>query len=113
MDQGAIAVSHMRDLLRSRPPNFDDSSNDMEVENWILDLGRHFSMHPCSSNTKDRCVIIHLHEFDLSWWCTEEQKLQLDITMISWELFLEHFHAQFLSDHWRQRKTDEFHDLRQ
>lgn len=85
----------------------------MEVETWLLDIGRCFSMHQCSTNTKVRCAILHLHDFATTWWHMEEQKLHLDIATISWKLFLEQFHARFLSDHWRQKKANEFHDLRQ
>lgn len=37
----------------------------------------------------------------------------MDIAIVSWELFLEHFHSHFLSDLWRQCRADEFHDFRQ
>lgn len=49
--------------MRTRPPTFDGFGSGMEVEAWLLDLDRYFSMHPCSSNTKERCVIMHLHDF--------------------------------------------------
>lgn len=74
-------------------------------------MGRCFSMHPYSGNTKARCMIMHLHNFASTWWCMKEHKLHLDIMTVLWELFLEQFCARFLSDIWRKRK--EFHDLRQ
>lgn len=101
----------MRDLLRSHPPMLDGSSNGLEVESWLLDLGRCFSMHPYGSNTKARCVIMHLHDFTSTWWHMEEKKLYLDITTVSWELFLEQFCVHLLSDAWKQRKADEFYNL--
>lgn len=70
-------------------------------------------MHPYGSNTKARCAVMHLRGFASTWWRLEEQKLHLDISMVTWELFLDRFRARFLSDHWRQRRADEFHDLRQ
>lgn len=79
---------------------FDGSSDGMEVETWLLDLNRCSSMHPYSSNTKAICVIMHLQDFALTWWQIE-CKLHIDIVTILWEMFLEHFHACFLSDHWR------------
>ncbi|XP_059075172.1 uncharacterized protein LOC131875155 [Cryptomeria japonica] len=85
----------------------------MEDETWLLDLSQYFSMQPYSSNTKARCAIMHLCDFASTWWRIEERKIGLDITTISWELFLERFRARFLSEHWRQRKADEFHNLRQ
>lgn len=87
-DQDAIVAGHMRDLLKSHPPTFYGSSNGLEAETWILDMGRYFSMHLYRSNTKARCAIMHLHDFSSTWWHMEEQKLHLDITIVSWELFL-------------------------
>lgn len=101
MDHDAVVASHMRDLLRYHPPTFDGSSSGMEVETWLLDMGKCFTMYQYSSNTKARCVTMHLHDFSSTWWHTKKQKLHLDITTISWELFLEWFCDRFLSDHWR------------
>lgn len=109
--QDAILAGHMRDLLKSQTPIFDGSSSGIEEKMWILDSGRFFVMHPNRNNTKVRCSIILLSGFASTWWCLDEQKLDLDITSISWEMFLKRFNACFLSDHWRQRKAYEFYDL--
>lgn len=63
MDREALTTSHMRDLMRTHPPTFDGLGSGMEEKMWLLDLGRCFSMHQCSSNTKARCAIMHLHDF--------------------------------------------------
>lgn len=67
MDQNAVATSHMRDLLRDRPPTFDGYGNGLEAKTWLLELGRFFSMHPYGSNTKARFVIMHLQDFTTTW----------------------------------------------
>lgn len=110
-DWDVVVIGHMRDLMRTHPPTFDGLGSGMEVETWLLDLGRCFVVHPCSSNTKERCAIMNLCDFATTWY-TEAQKLHLDIATISWNLFLEKFCAQFLLENWRKRKADEFHDLR-
>lgn len=61
----------MRDLLRSRHPTFDSSSSGIEVESWLLDLGRCFAMHLYRNNTMDRCAIMDLRRFSSTWWCME------------------------------------------
>ncbi|XP_059075290.1 uncharacterized protein LOC131875236 [Cryptomeria japonica] len=63
VDQEEVAASHMRDLMRARPPTFDGLGIGMEAETWLLELNR--------------------------------------------------FRARFLSEHWRRRKENEFHNLRQ
>lgn len=97
VDQEAVVVRHMRDLLRSHPPIFDGSNSRLEAETWLIDLDRCFSMHLYGSNTKVRCTIMHLKDFASTWWSLEEQRINVDIGTMSWELFLERFRAQFLS----------------
>lgn len=113
VDQEAVLAGHMRDLLRSCPPTFDGSSSGLDAETWLIDLDRCFAMHPYGSNTKARCAIMHLRGFASTWWRLEEQKINVDIASVSWELFIERFMTHFLSDHWRQCHADEFHELRQ
>lgn len=78
MDQEALTTSQMRDLMRTHPPTFDRLGSGMEAKTWLLDLGRCFAMHLCSSNTKARCAIMHIQSFAMTWWHMEEQKLHLD-----------------------------------
>lgn len=63
MDQDAVSVDHMRDLLRYHPPTFDGSSSGLEGETWLIELGRCFSIHLYGSSTKARCEIMHLQDF--------------------------------------------------
>lgn len=92
-DQEEMAASHMRDLLRNHPPIFDGSGTIMKVETWLLELSRCFSMHPYRSNTKARCAIMYLREFSSIWWRTKKRKVQLEITTVTRELFVEWFRA--------------------
>lgn len=95
-DQDVVATGHMR----THPP-FDGLGSGIEAQTWLLDLGRCFVVHSCSSNTKARCAIMHLCDFATTWWHTEEKKLHLDTATVSWDLYLERFRARFLSEHWR------------
>lgn len=91
----------MRDLLISHPPIFDGLSSGLEVKTWLIDLDTFFSMHLYGSNTKERCVIMHLRAFASTWWRLDEQRISMDIGRVSWELFIVSFRAQFLSVQWR------------
>lgn len=71
----------------------------LEAETWLIDLDRCFAMHPYDNNTRARCAIMHLRGFASTWWRLEEHKLHIDIIMVTWELFMERFRAQFLSNH--------------
>lgn len=67
-DQDAIVAGHMRDLLRAHPPIFYVFGGGLEVETWLIDLDRCFSMHPYGSNNNARCSIMHLRGFASTWW---------------------------------------------
>lgn len=73
----------MRGLLREHPPTFDGIGGGLEVETWLIDLGQCFAMHPYGSNTRVRCAIMHLRDFTSTWWQLEEQKLHLEIGLVS------------------------------
>jgi hypothetical protein len=106
-------IDHMRDLLKVKVPLFYGNEGGSAAETWLFDLERCFSMHPFSSNVKARCAIMNLRKFASSWWRMEEDKLQVTINTISWELFLESFKDRFMSDQWRQGRVEEFHHLKQ
>lgn len=70
-------------------------------------------MYPYGSNTKVRCVIMHLESFASIWWRLEEERISVNINTMSWKIFLERFRARFLLPQWRQSRADEFYALRQ
>ena len=41
------------------------------------------------------------------------EKLGIDISMITWELFVERFKERFMSDYWRQAYAEEFFQIMQ
>ena len=51
--------------------------------------------------------------FAATWWQIEEKKLHVDMSTVTWELFLEDFRDLFLPEQWHQQRADEFHSLRQ
>lgn len=63
VNQEAILVGHIRDILRSHPITFDISDSGLEVDTQLIDLDRCFVMHLYDSNTKVRCTIMHLRGF--------------------------------------------------
>ena len=70
-------------------------------------------MQDFDSNVKARFFITNLQNFGATWWIIEEKKLGIDINSVTWELFLESFHEQFLPKEWKQQRANEFHNLRQ
>lgn len=40
IDHDVVVAGHMSDILRTRPPTFDGPGSGLEVETWLLDMGR-------------------------------------------------------------------------
>ena len=82
------------------------------AEQWLIALDRIFAMQDVESNVKARFSISHLENFGASLWTIEEKKLDIDMNIVTWELFLECFRDGFLPEEWRQQRIDEFNNLK-
>ncbi len=61
------------------------------AEQWLISLDKIFSMQEFDSNVKARFAITNLENFGATWWMIEEKKLGIDMSSVTWELFLESF----------------------
>ena len=59
-------------------------------------MDRCFAIQDFDSNVKARYAITHLELFAATWWQIEEKKLYIDMSTVTWELFLENFQDHFL-----------------
>lgn len=103
----------IREVMRLQPPSFRGSTNGAEAEAWLLSLEICFALHSYESNLKARVVVHLLRRTTSTWWRQEEYKCGLVPDTLTWEIFTERFHERYLSEHFRQRRIDEFHDLQQ
>ena len=103
----------MKDLQRAKIRPFTGQGTGYDAEQWLIALDRCFAMQDFNSNVKARYAITHLKMFAATWWQIEEKKLHVDMSTITWELFLENFRDHFLPEQWHQQRADEFHSLRQ
>ncbi|KAH9297898.1 hypothetical protein KI387_029580, partial [Taxus chinensis] len=108
-DTGSV----IRDLLHLQPPTFTGSTDGFGAESWLLSLDSCFGLHSHESNVKARFAIHLLRDAAGIWWRNEERKLHLTRDTVTWELFEERFRAWYMSEHFVQKRIDEFHDLRQ
>ena len=53
----------------------------------------------------------HLRGFSSLWWEQELEKLGIDISLVTWELFVEHFKERFMSEYWCQGHAKEFFQI--
>ena len=56
---------------------------------------------------------MHLRSFGSLWWDQELEKLGLDISLVTWELFVERFKERFMSEYWHQARAEEFFQIMQ
>ena len=101
----------IRELLRLQPPIFTGTTVGTHAEAWLQSLQRCFRLRTYGSNLKARLAIHQLRDDASNWWKQEETLGGVDVETLTWESFVDHFRARYLSEHFRQRKLEEFHDL--
>lgn len=99
--------------MRLQPPSFGGSTDGVEAEAWLLSLERCFALRSYESNLKVHVAVHLLGGTASTWWRQEEYKCGLVPDTLTWEIFTERFRERYLSEHFRQRRIDEFHDLQQ
>ena len=91
-------AAQMMDLQRSKIQPFTRVGIGYVTEQWLITLDRCFAIQDFDSNVKTRYVITNLEYFAVTWWNIEENKLGVDMNIITWELFLENFCDRFLPE---------------
>ena len=104
--------TQMKDLSRSKVKPFNGKGFGYVAKQWLISLDRIFSMQDFDSNVKARFAITNLENFGATWCTIEEKKLGIDMSSVTWELFLESFHERFLPEECKQQRADEFHNLK-
>lgn len=103
-----MARAQQKDLSKMKGPLFYGTEKATIAEAWLLNIERCFVLHHYLSNVKVRWTVMHLRGFGSLWWDQELEKLGLDISLITWELFVERFKERFMSEYWRQDRAEEF-----
>ena len=103
----------IRELLRLQPPIFTGTTVGTHAEAWLQSLQRCFGLRTYGSNLRARLAIHQLRDDASNWWKQEETLGGVDVETLTWESFVDRFRARYLSEHFRQRQLEEFHDLQQ
>ena len=83
------------------------------AEAWLLNIEHCFVLHHYLSNVKVRWTVMHLRSFGSLWWEQELEKLGIDISLVTWKLFVENFKERFMLEYWRQARAEEFFQIMQ
>lgn len=91
IEEDPVARAQLKDLSKMKGPLFYGTEQGTAAEAWLLNIERCFVLHHYLSNVKVRWTVMHLRSFSSLWWDQELEKLGLDISVVTWELFVERF----------------------
>jgi hypothetical protein len=101
------------ELRRLKPPTFDgEHRKGEEVEAWLLGMRKYFQLHNYSSNMEAKISIYHLQGKASMWWDQLKQVKHIDEKRISWKYFKKYFQKKYLSEHYYDKKMQEFFELK-
>jgi hypothetical protein len=100
------------ELRKLKPPSFEgEREREDDVKAWFLGLKRYFQLHNYSSNLKANIVTYHLHGKDAMWWDQLKQVEHVNESRITWKQFKKYFQKEYLSEHFYDKKMQEFFEL--
>ena len=101
------------EMRKLKPPSFEgEREREDDVEAWLLGLRRYFQFHNYSSNLEARIVSYHLHRKVAMWWDQLKQVEHVNESRITWKQFKKYFQKEYLSEHFYDKKMQDFFELR-
>jgi hypothetical protein len=101
------------ELRKLKPPSFDgEREREDDVEAWFLGIRKYFQLHNYSSNLEARISTYHLHGKVAMWWDQLKQVEHINESRITWKQFKRYFQKEYLSEHFYDKKMQEFFELR-
>jgi hypothetical protein len=105
--------SFQGELRKLKPPSFNgEREREDDAEAWFLGLKRYFQLHNYLSNLEARISTYHLHGKAAMWWDQLKQVEHVNESGITWKQFKKYFHKENLSEHFYDKKMQEFFELR-
>jgi hypothetical protein len=99
--------------MKLKPPSFDaEGEREDDVEAWLLGLRRYFQLHNNSSNLEAKISTYHLHGKAAMWWDQVKQVEHVNESRITWNQFKKYLEKEYLSEHFYDKKMQEFFELR-
>jgi hypothetical protein len=101
------------EIRKLKTPTFDgENKRGNDVETWLLGIKKYFQLHSYSSNLEAKVAIYHLHGKASMWWNQWKQVKHIDKKRISWKQFKKYFQEQYISEHYYDKKMQEFFELK-
>jgi hypothetical protein len=96
-----------------KPPSFDgEREREDDVEAWFLGLRTYFQLHNDSTNLEDIISTYNLHGKDDMWWDQLNQVDHINENRITWKQFKKYIMKEYLSEHFYDKKMQEFFEIR-
>jgi hypothetical protein len=83
----------------------------MMLKHGFLGSGDIFQFHNYSSNLEARIATFHLHGKVAVWWDQMKQVQHVNGSRITWKQFKKYFQKEYLSEHFYDKKMQEFFEL--
>jgi hypothetical protein len=101
------------ELRKLKPPSFDgEREREDDVEAWFLGIKKYFQLHNYSSNLEAIISTYHLHGKVVMWWDQLKQVEHINESKITWKKFKKYFQKEYLSEHFYDKKMQDFFELR-
>ncbi|XP_057787140.1 uncharacterized protein LOC131004467 [Salvia miltiorrhiza] len=110
-----IPIRDTENMFRKQhPPTFDGLGNPLDAEKWVRAIERIFAYIRC----EDREKVIYakyqlIDEADFWWESVERTMTQAQKDTLTWEGFKEKLFEKFIPECYRQKRQNEFWNLRQ
>ena len=100
------------ELRKIKPPNFYGELKQGEyAKAWLIALSKLFYLHQYTPNMEARVAIYHLQGKATIWWDQLVKLKDIDKDKISWRKFNKYFQKEYLSEHYYDKKMEEFLSL--
>ncbi|XP_030442425.2 uncharacterized protein LOC115664665 [Syzygium oleosum] len=100
-------------FLKLRPPKFSGTGDPEEAESWIDELQKIFELLRCSEEEKVNLALFQLQGNASHWWKAMKETVFSENTAVTWNAFVETFNGKYFSECARDKKMQEFLQLRQ
>jgi hypothetical protein len=101
------------ELRKIKPPTFNGEHwKEEEAEAWLLEMKKYFQLHDYRYRVEARISTYHLQGKTSMLWDQLKKAKNLDEKRISWRKFKGYFQEKYLSEHYYERKMNEFFELK-
>ncbi len=93
-----------------QPPSFSGGNAPKKAEDWMLDLEKFFTALNLADDEKVNLAAFQLTREASRWYTGLSQR---ETQPVTWARFVEHFEEEYFPATWKEKRYDEFMNLRQ